>query len=222
MTALASGSIDRWKRATAVVVVLTLCTLSVLVPVPSASLSGGITGQTRSGCTCHNVTEALSVIPSVDGLPGFYTPGEVYGMTLSFTGGPANVGENMAGFNLATSDGELIVPKGSALVRVDPSTGDATHTISGNDETSWEVKWRAPDKDTGTVTLTLVVNAVNGDAVQGPGDQWGRTEIKIQEGGRGGIQDAPLFWSVVGVAAILAIVAVAYLAIRGPRIELRR
>jgi hypothetical protein len=130
--------------------------------------------------------------------------------------------DSAAGFDLAVSAGTLLVPAGSEVVRVDPSTGDATHTTEGRNGTWWRVRWRAPAKDTGDVTLTLVVNAVNGNAVQDPADQWGRATIVMGEGGKGGIDDAPLFWSVIGGAVVIALVALAYLSVRGPRVDLRR
>jgi hypothetical protein len=161
------------------------------------------------------------VVPSIQGLPDSYEPGKVYKLNLAFEGGPATM-TPVAGFDLAVSEGTLIVPAGVTTVRVDPATGDATHTPMGHNRTSWKVQWRAPGEDSGEVTITLVVNAVNGNLVQDPGDQWGRETYTVAEGGKGGIRDAPLFWSVVGGAAIIGIVAVAYLAMRGPRVDLRR
>ena len=222
MSGLAIKGRARFQKVALLDLVISTSLILVLIPAPASSFSGGIVGQTRSGCTCHNMTESLSVTPSIAGLPGFYEPGEVYELDLGFTGGTANLGANVAGFDLSASAGELIGPKDSTTVRVDPSTGEATHTTSGNDEVSWKVRWRAPARDTGTVTLTFVVNSVNGDAAQGPGDRWGRVEVEVQEGGRGGIQDAPMFWSVVGIAAIIAIFGIAYLVTKGPRVELRK
>jgi hypothetical protein len=70
--------------------------------------------------------------------------------------------------------------------------------------------------------LTLVVNSVNGNNVQDPEDQWGRATIVVKEGNKGGIDDAPLFWSVVGGAVVIALLALAFLAVRGPKLDLRR
>ena len=221
------GLAPRWsvgfRRAVAVALVLALAAVTVVIPPGVEPHSAGIVGKTRSGCTCHNITEDLSVEPTIDGLPGFYDPGKEYDLNVSFSGGLASgVGTACAGFDLVASAGVLKVPADSALARVDPSTGEATHTLEGNDVKWWRVVWQAPGEDTGTVTLTLVVNAVNGDGIQGPGDTWGKEEFTIEEGGRGGINDAPLFWSVVGIAAVLAIIGVAYLSSRGPRLQLRR
>jgi hypothetical protein len=181
-----------------------------------------LVGKTRSGCTCHNVTESLDVLPIIEGLPGSYEPGRVYRLSLAFEGGPASPGDALAGFDMSASGGTLMLSQVPDGVRIDPDTGEATHTSDGNGQERWQVRWRAPEEGTGPVTVTLVVNVVNGDGVQGPQDQWGRTEVEVEEGGQGGIRDAPLFWSVVGIAAVIAIIAVAYMAMRGPRLELRR
>jgi hypothetical protein len=165
------------------------------------------------------MTESFSVFPTVQGLPTTYEPGEVYDLTLSFEGGPARGQGARAGFDLKASAGELVLPDGSTLERIDPSTGEATHTQEGNNGTSWEVRWRAPGEGKGTVMFTLVVNAVNGDGVQGPGDQWGRAVIEVPEGDPDGLGEASTFWVVVAVAALLAIAALAWYATRGPKVQ---
>jgi hypothetical protein len=219
---LASGAPRGRRRLAAIATVAVLLVGTLLLPLPALSNSFGIVGRTRGGCSCHNMTGSTEVVPSISGLPGFYDPGTHYQLVLSFDGGPPSPGQAVAGFDLAASAGTLQVPEGLDQVRVDPATGEATHTTEGRVDHSWRVVWRAPSSGTGDVTFTLVVNAVNGDGVQGPQDQWGRTEVTVQEGGRGGIRDAPLFWSVVGAAAVIAIIAVAYMSTRGPRMELRR
>lgn len=206
--------------ARALVVLATGLLLAATLAVPPAlPQSTGMVGQTRNGCTCHNASRSLSVEPVIDGLPGRYEPGEVYELNVTWEGGPDYTGGARAGFDLHASAGELMAPKGSEEVRVDPSTGDATHTLNGSRATSWNVRWRAPARGEGAVTLTLVVNAVNGDGVPGPGDQWGRLEQDAEEGGGGGIDEAPAFWTVVGVSIALAIVGVAWMATRGPRVQ---
>lgn len=224
MVGLASGSAVRdfgFVAAALSVLMVTLVTLAIIAPTPVTSQSAGMVGQTRAGCSCHNITEALSVSSSIEGLPGFYEPGKVYDLNLSFEGGPARGPGARAGFDLRVSAGELLVPEGSDQVRLDPPSGELTHTLEGNNATWWSVRWRAPAEDTGTVTITLVTNVVNGDGVQTPSDQWGREEIEVQEGNRGGISDAGAFWAVVGIAAVLAIIGVAWYATRGPSVQRR-
>ncbi len=198
-----------------------LVALAAVLPLPAAPHSAGMVGQTRGGCVCHNQTESFSVTPSIDGLPGSWEPGEEYLLNLTYEGGPARGPGARAGFDLKASAGELVAGKGSANVRVDPGSGEATHTKEGSNISSWNGIWRAPSEGTGEVTFTLVVNAVNGDGVQGPGDAWGRLEKDVAEGDPGGLGKASTFWIVVGIAAVLAIAALAWYATRGPRVEAR-
>ncbi|MCK4300168.1 MAG: hypothetical protein KAX80_11575, partial [Planctomycetes bacterium] len=70
--------------------------------------------------------------PSIDGLPGFYEPGKIYDLNLTFEGGPARGPGARAGFDLHASAGQLLVPDGNDRVRQDHSSGDLTHTLEGN------------------------------------------------------------------------------------------
>ena len=218
MVLLASTSAFRWKSLAAAALVTLLVTTVLLAPFPVQSQSSGMVGQTRSGCTCHNATETLGVTPSIDGLHGYYEPGKEYDLNVSFEGGPIRGPGPRAGFDLRVTGGVLAVPDGSDQVRRDTGSGELTHTVEGNNASWWRLLWRAPEEDTGKVTFTLVVNAVNGDVVQKTGDQWGRVEVEVQEGGRGGISDAGAFWTVVAIAFIVAIVGGAWYATREPRI----
>ena len=219
---LAKGRRVRTAKALAAALVLLLVVTAALVPLGSLSASVGAVGKTRDGCSCHNVTEALTVEAILDGLPGSYVPGEVYDLRVSYAGGPAAVGGPTTGFDLHASEGELIAPRGSDQVRVDPASGDATHSLEGTNASSWDLKWRAPGEDAGEVTLTLVVLVGNGDGAQAPEDAWGRGSWTVEEGGKGGIRQAPAFWTVVGIASVLAIIGLVYIAFQGPRLRLRR
>jgi hypothetical protein len=154
----------------------------------------------------------------MEGLPGYYEPGRSYDLNISFEGGPVRGPGARAGFDLRVTAGVLTGPETSDQVRRDPVSGEMTHTTEGNNATWWRVRWRAPEEDSGRVTFTLVVNAVNGDGVQKPGDQWGRVEFEVEEGGRGGISEAGAFWTVVAAALVLTIIGGAWYATRGPRI----
>jgi len=201
--------------------VLTLLVTSVLAAAPAAPHSSGIVGKTRSGCTCHNQTESLGVTPGIEGLPGSWEPGEEYALDITYEGGPARGPGARAGYNLRASEGELVVEGDDSTGRVDPGSGEATHTLAGASGSAWRVLWRAPGEGTGDVTLYLVVNAVNGDGAQGPGDEWGRLEVTVPEGDPGGLGRASEFWVVLGIAAVMAIAALAWYTTRGPRVERR-
>ncbi len=217
MSCLAPTKLDR--RTWALVLVAAFLVSAVLLPAPALSHQAGIVGQTRGGCSCHNQTESLSVTPTLEGLPPSYEPGEEYRLTVSYEGGPARGPGARAGFDLAASAGQLVAQEGSVDIRVDPSTGEATHTLEGSNATEWTVLWRAPSEGEGRVTITLLVNAVNGDGVQGPGDQWGRLEVDVPEDEPGGLGRASGFWVVLGLASVLAILALAWYGTRGPKVE---
>jgi hypothetical protein len=155
----------------------------------------------------------------LEGLPDRWEAGEEYELTVAYDGGPARGPLARAGFDLRASHGQLLVPGGSTDVRVDPGSGEATHTKEGSNASSWRVLWRAPGEGKGDVTLVLVVNAVDGDGVQGPGDQWGVAEATVAEREGGGLGEASMFWVVVAAAAAIAIVAAAWYGTRGPKVE---
>ena len=219
MSGLASDVVMN-RRAVALALV-TLVTFAVFVPLPAAPFSGGIVGQTRGGCTCHNQTESFGMEATLEGLPGSWEPGQVYHLEIGFEGGPSRGPGARAGFDLRASKGEVMVPGDSRLVRVDPGSGEATHTHEGSNTSSWSVDWRAPSEGTGEVAFSLLVNVVNGDGVQGPGDQWGRFEAEVPEGDPGGLGRASEFWIVVGIASVMAIAGLAWYATRGPKVERR-
>ncbi len=198
---------------------LAVAALGVILPLPASSHSTGITGVTRNGCTCHNSTGTQSVEPHVEGLPGTYEPGEVYDLVVSVEGAASPGATAVGGFDLHASAGELMVPEGCLTVRVDPSTGEATHTTEGNKQRAWSLEWRAPEEDSGTVTFTLVVNMVNGDGAQSPADMWGRERFTVEERKAGGTLTSSAFVAVIAVAVVAAIVVAAYHITRGPRIR---
>lgn len=140
-----------------------------------SSRSGGITGVSSSGCTCHGSTPTSAVVPTLSGVPATWEPGVSYDLTVSFTGGPAfsvNPSRmNQGGFNLRASGGSLSNVLSPTTVAV--SGSEATHTSAGNDQTSWNVRWTAPPGPfgDGTITFTLAVNSVNGDGANS-GDAW--------------------------------------------------
>jgi hypothetical protein len=217
---LARPIVRRSAWAAVIAVVVVAVAAAVIMSPTGGSHPTGVTGQTRSGCTCHNATESTAVVPGLDGLPGRYEPGKVYTMTISAGGGALLdvCATAQGGFDLLASAGVLRVPKDSTLVRIDPATGEATHTLEGSGSRTWTVEWRAPSEDTGTVTLTLAVNTVNGDGAQAPVDQWGREQYTTEPAGSGGLLDVPLFWKVLGTALVVGVVAAAFLAVGGPRI----
>ena len=79
----------------------------LLAPLVS-SLPTGIGGSSiqTAGCNCHNGLADGSVVADIQGFPDQYNASETYSLSISFTGGPAEVGNaNLGGFNLWASDG---------------------------------------------------------------------------------------------------------------------
>jgi hypothetical protein len=165
---------------------ITLLSLT-LVTDDADSSSGGITGKTEPGCTCHSPDRSGDVVPKIDGLPSSYEPGKVYDLALSFTGPSPSGSADLAGFNIKVDGGTLASP-GSPSVRIGTDGSEATHSSTGIVDKTWQVQWTAPDRDEGDIDVTLVVNVVNGDGSPGPADKWGRTRVTVEgEGGGGGI-----------------------------------
>ncbi len=186
------GIVLRSKKSTSLWLVASSIAFIALLGLTMAtddatSYSGGITGRTESGCTCHSETGSGDVRLVLDGLPSSYNPGQVYDLEISFDGGPPQGPGARAGFNLKVGGGTLVVPSGSNDVRIDGSGSEATHTSTGNGASSWWVQWRAPEDPEGDIEATLVVNVVNGDGSPSASDKWERLRVTIkgEDGGQG-------------------------------------
>ena len=146
--------------------------LSSTSPVVFAN-SGGKTGQSTAGCTCHSNTSPIS--PSLSGLPwgaGGYTPGSTY--SLVWDGGPHISGDG--GFNLAASAGSW----SSLGTDVQLASGELTH--SSDASRSWSADWTAPTSGTGDVDFDLAVLYANGNSMNS-GDSWGTGTWTLSEAG---------------------------------------
>ena len=123
------------------------------------SNSGGKTGRTQSGCTCHGSLSAGNAAVNLTSNPDIfagsgYAPGNTYTLSLSVTGGPTG---NNGGFNLKPTVGVLSNAGSNAKIVGD----EATH--SNSDSRSWTIDWTAPDAAVESVTFDYVGNAVNGN-----------------------------------------------------------
>jgi hypothetical protein len=197
------------KRTTSIwLVVSSLALISLLgfivLTDDAGSSSGGITGKTETGCTCHSSTSSGEVVPRIDGLPSSYEPGKVYDLDLSFSGPPSSGSGARAGFNLKVEAGSLSSDQ-SPSVRIGSSGREATHSSTGNRVETWRVQWTAPEKGEGDIEVTLVVNKVNGDGSPGPGDKWGRLELTV-EGEGGGTSSTVVWAAVLGVLVIVVLI----------------
>jgi len=132
--------------------------------------SGGITGVTSSGCTCHGAQSSATTLS----LSGNTTTRA--GQTLNLTVVVAHSSRQAAGVNIAVKDqqgqnvGTLAPATGSGL-RL--SNGELTHqqpkTMS-NGQAAFSFTWTAPNTP-GTYTLRAAGCAVNGNG-NTSGDAW--------------------------------------------------
>lgn len=152
--------------------------------------AGNRTGSdgTTTGCgTCHgSSTSATSVSVKLmkDGSEvTMYTPGETYDVTLSGVNTNANpkFGFQLTCSTPATSSTQFGTfdntgVTGTSLVMsnqmVEHNTG-LDGTISGGEATYEKTfKWTAPAAGSGTVKFYAVLNSVNGNNMDGSGDEW--------------------------------------------------
>ncbi len=132
--------------------------------------SGGITGVTSSGCTCHGAQSSATTLS----LSGNTTTRA--GQTLNLTVVVAHSSRQAAGVNIAVKDqqgqnvGTLAPATGSGLQL---SNGELTHqqpkTMS-NGQAAFSFTWTAPSTP-GTYTLRAAGCAVNGNG-NTSGDAW--------------------------------------------------
>ena len=128
--------------------------------------SGGVTGRTTTGCTCHGTLSAgnaaitISAAPDIFSSAGF-AAGNTYKLTVTVTGGPVGT---KGGFNLKASAGSFSNPSASAKLQL----GEVTH--SNSNVKSWTVDWTAPATPMDSVVFNFAGNAVNGDGDSGGDD----------------------------------------------------
>lgn len=143
------------------------------------SNSSGITGRSVVGCGgggCHSNAANPATAITLIGPTGGYTPGQTYTIGL----GVSNATQNKAGFDLTVSAGTL----SNAGTGMAINGNEARHTTpatmtSGN--AGWSFSWTAPAAGSGTVTVNVASNAVNGNGNADNGDQWNTTSFTFTE-----------------------------------------
>ena len=156
------------RRKVSMVLILLLV---LAIPQDVFGHSGGRTGSSSTGCSCHG-GGANQVTPSLSGLPADgYVASSTYGLTIGGTGGPSGSG---GGFNLDANLGSFSNPGSNAQI----SNGEVTH--SNATARTWTVDWTAPSSGSGNVTFDLSVNFVNGNGNTG-GDGYGTDSWNLAE-----------------------------------------
>lgn len=124
--------------------------------------SGGITGQSASGCSCHGATATTTVAVSVTGLPANPIVGVTYPLLFNLTGT-----NPYAGYNLAVTSGTLNNTDGDSYISGDELTHVAPKPLVSNAVT-FAFEWTPTTP--GAVTFTYAGNNVDGGGTGG--DRW--------------------------------------------------
>lgn len=178
-----------------------LAALALLSPLPAMARSTGILDAAPGGCGgngCHGTSATPTTRVCIQGLPsdGKYTPNTAYTLNVFVDGigiPPMGVvlGGAVAGFNIlgsgpggtdAASAGAFGKAPGDTAVRFpfvseSSNSNQLTHAFSGRTRNHWNVTWTSPSS--GTVTLYLAGNAVNGNGVNDGNDLWNRTSMTL-------------------------------------------
>ncbi len=114
--------------------------------------SGGITGYSVAGCSCHGSANA-SVGISISGLPSAPIIGTTYSLLLNVTGTNPN-----AGYNLTVDNGALVAGDASSqLIGAELTHAGSKPLVSG--ATSFAFDWTPTVS--GSATFSYAVNNIN-------------------------------------------------------------
>ena len=160
------------SRVARTLAVLVVFALIAAVP-PIHANSAGKHSQAGMGCTCHSQTSTASITP-VHNFPSQYSPGFIYSINISYTGGSQ---QNGAGFNVEVSSGTLQQP-GTGVI-VDAAGTSATH--SSPTLTGWSFAWQAPNPNSGVATIDIAVIDINGNGQSDSGDAWNNLQVTVPE-----------------------------------------
>ncbi|HJM67223.1 MAG TPA: choice-of-anchor V domain-containing protein [Candidatus Thalassarchaeaceae archaeon] len=144
-----------------------LC-LAAYMPFIEASSSG----NTGPSCGCHGNNPSSSTTVSLSGQPSSYVPAQTY--TLTVTVASSAISGSTGGFSLDSNAGSFSNPGANAQL----NSGKVTHT--NKNARSWTVDWTAPSSGTGTVSFSVVGNAVNNDYAAS-GDAWNTATFTVPE-----------------------------------------
>jgi len=194
--------------------ILSLLIIALFAAPQFSARQGGINAQGDAGCSCHGSSASDATLITVDGLPESFNASESYPFTLTIT----NAGIVYDGSTGAKAGFRILVSGGGSVSSVPESItqemdGGLTHTIDSNKEDSWNMVYNAPADTTGTTSITIIGNAVNGNgaADTGDGDQWNRIEITIPgvDATDAGFEAPPLtiLLTVMGLAIALIVLA---------------
>jgi hypothetical protein len=147
--------------------------------------SGGITGRSEVGCSCHGTQNTNTAVSLREGAGPFTVQA---GGSKTFTGVVAHGSLNKAGMNLSIKNSSnQNAGTYSGTTNCSPSSGELIQTSAvnmSNGEAEFGFTWTAPAAP-GTYTIRMAGNAVNGNSATS-GDQWNTmNEVTITVTGAG-------------------------------------
>lgn len=154
------------------------CSTFILIGLPfyfiAISSSGGITGVSQGGCTCHGSQSANTTVTISPTLTS-YTAGEKVNFTITVANPNMVTGTSGGGFNLQTNIGTLT----SLDAETQVIGNELTHTMrkpSSTGSVSWTFRWSAPTAGNTPLQMTLAGNAVDGTGSTN-NDEWNFANI---------------------------------------------
>jgi hypothetical protein len=147
--------------------------------------SGGITGRSEVGCSCHGTQNTNTAVSLREGAGPFTVQA---GGSKTFTAVVAHGSLNKAGMNLSIKNSSnQNAGTYSGTTNCSPSSGELIQTSTvnmSNGEAEFGFTWTAPSTP-GTYTIRMAGNAVNGNSGTS-GDQWNMmNEVTITVTGAG-------------------------------------
>jgi hypothetical protein len=149
---------------------LSIVAIVLAIYVTITSSSGGITGVSQGGCSCHgpsSPTTTVSISPTVG---TSYTPGQIILYTITVANDDMITETSGAGFNLSANIGTLSVINSDTRKVGAELTHNGTK-LSNTGEAVWTVRWTAPTAGSTALQLYVAGNAVNGTGGT-DGDFW--------------------------------------------------
>jgi hypothetical protein len=163
----------------------------------TSSSSGGVTGLSTTGCSCHGASNSATSM-TLSGLPaGGWVAGNTYSLTLTIL----NSTKAAAGFDLTCTQGTFSNAPAGTLASTTASGGELRHTtpaLMSGGSVSFNFDWTAPSASASTLVIFHVAgNAVNNTGNQS-GDHWSTTNFTSIAAPSG----TPPSISLTGISAI--------------------
>jgi hypothetical protein len=177
------------------------------------SFSGGISGQSSGGCTCHG-TASSNTLVTISGLPsGGYTNGNTYTLTVTVSNNSLQASTGgfglRSGFDLSATAGSFTATTGTQLNTATEILHDAA-LVATNGNASWTFTWTAPLTGNTPILFDVSGNATDGSG-DPSGDEWNQTSITLNHGGSSGNTTLQLqcfiqgYWDgISGMTSVLA------------------